>query len=175
LWGDDLVLAVWPGELQDQARNLYGSDRAAALLRFAEETTRWFAKPRPHLAFHTSAPRQRVYLTPTIGLDEYVQQWSGGDLEHVHAYSLAELRDDLWPWLLARGYASPADAHELPRFERSLGRRAVHLRPGVARGTHGRSPEPRNSTIAARSLRKSETRSPICSLPSASRHSRRDR
>lgn len=131
MWGDDLVIAVWPGELQDQARNLYGSDRAAALLRFAEETTRWFAEPRPHLAFHTSAPRQRVYLTPTIGLDEYVQQWSGGDLEHVHAYSLAELRDDLWPWLLARGYASPADAHELPRFERSLGRRAVHLRPGV--------------------------------------------
>jgi hypothetical protein len=33
----------------------------------------------------------------------------------VHACELGELREVLWPWLVARGYASPPDAARLPR------------------------------------------------------------
>jgi hypothetical protein len=47
------------------------------------------------------------------------------------AYPPSSLRTELWPWLLERGYASPHDANELLRFVRTVGRRPIHLRPGL--------------------------------------------
>lgn len=130
LWGDSLVLAVWPGELKDQARALYSTGRAAGLLDFVASSDDVEVAASPHLAFRLSDRRQRVYLTPTIDVTEYVRSWADENLDRV-AYPPSSLHDELWPWLLERGYASPADAEELPRFERALGRRAIHLRPGL--------------------------------------------
>ena len=128
------MLAVWPGELKAEARALYGTGRADALLRLAgaplPPTETWRATPRPHLGFYGASPPQRLYTAPALGLRAYVRAWQE-DLDRVHAYELGELRDLLWPWLVARGYASPPDAAQLPRFERLAGRRAIHLRPAI--------------------------------------------
>ena len=123
-----LVLAAWPGELKGEARALYGTGRADALVDLVGG--RWAGTPRPHLGFYGASPPQRLYTTAALDLDGYVRGWVE-DVDRVHAYSLAELHDVLGPWLVARGYASPADAAGLPRFERLAGRRAVHLRPAV--------------------------------------------
>ena len=134
LWGDTLVLAVWPGELKQQARELYGTDRAARLLDLvaagASGTSGWRAEPRPHLGFYGASRGQRLHLTTTRTLPEYVAGWSE-DLGRIHAYPPAALRGDVWPWLVDRGYAAPADADGLPRFERLLGRRQLHIRPAI--------------------------------------------
>jgi hypothetical protein len=122
----ELVLAVWPGELKAEARALYGTARADALLSLRG----WRATPRPHLGFYGASPPQRLYTTPALDLGAYVRGWQE-DLDRVHAYELAQLRDILWPWLVARGYASPEDAPRLPRFERLAGRRAIHLRAAI--------------------------------------------
>ena len=121
------MLAVWPGELKAEARALYGTGRAEALLALAGE---WDASPRPHLGFYGASPPQRLYTTPALGVRAYVHAWQD-DLDRVHAYELGELRELLWPWLVARGYASPGDAAGIPRFERLAGRRAIHLRPAI--------------------------------------------
>jgi HKD family nuclease len=67
LWGADLVLAVWPGELQGQARQLYESERAAALVELIETNVRWQAIPSPHLAFPNSPPRTTSLSQPNGG------------------------------------------------------------------------------------------------------------
>jgi HKD family nuclease len=132
VWGDRLVLAVWPAELKEQAHAFYGTGRAESLLVFLDQQDAWVASPTPHLGFHLSDRRQRLYLTPRVDLREYVRRWSHEDLDHAGGHPRATLRADLWPWLIERGYASTADADGLPRFERSLGRRShAHLRPGV--------------------------------------------
>jgi hypothetical protein len=127
-----IALAVWPAELKDQARSFYAEDRAAALLDFLACQDEWRAEPAPHLGFHLASRPQRLYTTPAIALEEYLRQWSGPDLAQAGGHPREALRGELWPWLVARGYASPGDAAELPRFERALGRRRqVHLRPAV--------------------------------------------
>jgi hypothetical protein len=125
-----VTLAIWPGELKAQAHAFYGTPRARALLELVA-TGDWHAEPRPHLGFYGASPPQRLYLTPRIGLEDYVAAWSGEDLERVHAYERPAVRRELLPWLVERGHGSPADLDELPRFERLLGRRAAHLRPAV--------------------------------------------
>lgn len=132
-----LVLAVWPGELKGEARALYGGDRAAALLALSG----WELTPRPHLGFYGASPPQRLYTTTALAPAAYVRAWQE-DLDRVHAYELGELRDVLFPWLVARGYASPHDRDGLPRFERLAGRRAIHLRPAI-RAVRSVTPEPR--------------------------------
>jgi hypothetical protein len=138
----ELVLAAWPGELKGEARALYGSDRAEALLALGGTggTGDWLLTPRPHLGFYGASPPQRLYTTTPLDAPVYVRGWQE-DLDRVHAYDLGELRDVLWPWLLGRGYASPSDAAGLPRFERLAGRRAIHLRPAI-RAERTVPPEP---------------------------------
>src|SRR4051812_40050317 len=58
--GEDLLLSVWPGELKPQALWLYAGGRAERLLTVAREGG-WQIAATPHLAFRTSAPRERVY------------------------------------------------------------------------------------------------------------------
>ncbi|HKP91432.1 MAG TPA: hypothetical protein VJT75_15815 [Thermoleophilaceae bacterium] len=121
-----LVLAAWPGELKAEAQALYGTDRASRLTSLRG----WHVTPRPHLGFYGASPPQRLYTTSALDVDAYVRSWRE-DVDRVHAYELGELRDVLWPWLVARGYASPRDAVRIPRFERLVGRRTIHLRPAV--------------------------------------------
>jgi hypothetical protein len=83
---------------------------------------------------------QRLYTTTALGPRGYVRAWQE-DLDRVHAYDVSELRDLLWPWLVARGYASTRDARALPRFERLAGRRSIHLRPAI-RAERPVAPEP---------------------------------
>jgi hypothetical protein len=132
----ELVLAVWPGELKGEARALYGSGRAEALLGLRD----WHLTPRPHLGFYGASPPQRLYTTTALDARAYVRGWQE-DLDRVHAYELGELRDLLWPWLVGRRYASPGDAAGLPRFERLVGRRAIHLRPAI-RAERAVAPDP---------------------------------
>ena len=127
---DTLTLAVWPGELKAQAQAFYAGDRAARLLELVADSP-WTAEPRPHLGFYGASPPQRLYLTPRLALDAYVEAWSSGDLDRVHYYPRARVRGELLPWLVERGHASPGDLDGLPRFEYLLGRRDAHLRPAV--------------------------------------------
>jgi hypothetical protein len=131
VWGAALVAAVWPAELKPQAHALYPTGRAAALLDAVEGSDDLMIEARPHLAFRWSDRDQRVYLRPTIGLREYVRSWADEDLARV-SYAPSQLRGELFPWLLKRGYASPRDEAKLPEFERVLGRRPIHLRPGLS-------------------------------------------
>jgi hypothetical protein len=156
-----LLLAVWPGELKGEARALYGTERADALLRLRE----WQLTPRPHLGFYGASPPQRLYTTTALDLAAYVRAWQE-DLDRVHAYELGELRDVLWPWLVARGYASPEDARGLPRFERLAGRRAIHLRPAVrAERTVVREPRAIRDALAGLLAALDEPPLPIASGP----------
>lgn len=129
--GNSLALLAWPAELKAQAHAFYGDDRPAGLLGLISGDSRWRAEPRPHLAFFHSSPDERLYLTPRLALEDYIARWARGDLDRVRAYRRAELRSDVWPWLVSRGHASPADADGLSEFESRLGRRDVHLRPAV--------------------------------------------
>src|SRR5262249_20110646 len=70
----------------------------------------------------------------TLSPFEYVARWAGEDADKIRAYNLDETREELWPWLLRRGYATPRDVAELgPFLERvKKANRDVHLRPGLA-------------------------------------------
>lgn len=128
--GGGIVAFTWPGELVPQARHLYDNTRAERLLAVARETG-WDADARPHLAFRNSHPRQRLYTNPTIGIDEYVRRWAGPDGRRIGAHEQSTIRHGLWPWLIARGYASAEDEQELEPFLSRLGKRPAHLRPGL--------------------------------------------
>jgi hypothetical protein len=60
---------------------------------------------------------------------QYVAQWTE-DLDWVGQYDVATLRDEVWPWLLGRGYARATD--DLDGFCQRLGNRPAFLRPGIA-------------------------------------------
>lgn len=128
--GGGVVAFTWPGELVPQARHLYDSGRAERLLGVAREAG-WEVDARPHLAFRNSQPRQRLYTNPTIEIDEYVRRWAGPDGRRVGAHDASTIRNGLWPWLIARGYASVEDEQELAPFLSRLGKRPAHLRPGL--------------------------------------------
>lgn len=133
--GGGIVVFTWPGELMGQAKRLYDGSRAPRLLTSAAEGG-WRVELRPHLAYWRSRPFERLYMhpRPTLAADEYVAAWAGADGQMLHSYTLEAVRDELWPWLLERGYATARDDVALEPF---LGRlkkanRDAHLRPGLA-------------------------------------------
>jgi hypothetical protein len=128
---DELVLHVWPGELKHQAEHLYAEDRALQLSRLAAPGSDWRVEPQPLLGYRNAPVRARVYLTCTLDAAAYARRWQGADWERVGAHHHNHLMSDLWPWLLARGYASPGDLQAVQTFTDSLGRRFAHLRPGM--------------------------------------------
>jgi hypothetical protein len=128
---DELVLHMWPGELKHQAEHLYAEDRALRLSRLAGPGRPWRVEPQPLLGYRNAPVRSRVYLTCTLGAVAYAQRWQGDDWERVGAHHSNHLMSDLWPWLLARGYASPGDLEAVDAFATSLGRRFAHLRPSM--------------------------------------------
>jgi hypothetical protein len=129
--GDDLVLHVWPGELKHQAEHLYAEDRALALSRLAVPGGPWRVEPQPLLGYRNAPVRSRVYLTCTLDAPAYARRWQGEDWERVGSHHHNHVMGKLWPWLLARGYASPRDLEPVQRFVDSLGRRFAHLRPAM--------------------------------------------
>jgi hypothetical protein len=70
-------------------------------------------------------------MNATLPVHDYVAQWSGPDWDHVAQHPAESIRDELWPWLRRRGYASEQDAAELEPFLRGLSGRPAHLRPGL--------------------------------------------
>jgi hypothetical protein len=126
-----LTLHLWPGELKPQAEQLYAAGRAERLSELHEDTGPWQVEPQPLLGFRNAPKRTRVYLTCTLDAATYARRWQGEDWSHVGAHHRDTVLPELWPWLLARGYASPPDAERLQPFMHSLGRRALHLRPSM--------------------------------------------
>jgi hypothetical protein len=131
LEGDELVLHVWPGELKPQAEHLYAADRAVALSRLAAPGGPWRVEPQPLLGYRNAPVRSRVYLTCTLAAATYARRWEGEDWEQVGAHHHNHVMGKLWPWLLARGYASQGDLEPVQAFVDSLGRRFAHLRPAM--------------------------------------------
>jgi O-acetyl-ADP-ribose deacetylase len=133
--GGGIAVFTWPGELQRQAQRLYDGGRAPRLLA-AAAADGWDVERRPHLAYWRSRPGERLYMHPAPNLTaaEYVARWAGEDADKIRGYDRDEVRAELWPWLLHRGYATSVDASELdPFLERvKKANRDVHLRPGLA-------------------------------------------
>jgi hypothetical protein len=128
--GERLILHLWPGELKPQAEQLYAGGRAERLCELLDEEG-WEVRPQPLLGFRNAPVRTRLYLTCELHPREYAQRWQGPDWKRVGAHHRNHLREDLWPWLLERGYASPADEKRIDPFLRALGRRFAHLRPSM--------------------------------------------
>jgi len=128
------VVFNWPAELLEQARYLYDGERGPRLLE-AAATGCWDVDVRPHLGFWLAPQSERLYMNPesTMTVEEYVARWAGADGEKVGGHHLEAVRDELWPWLLERGYATDEDTQHLePFLERVRKRnRDVHLRPGL--------------------------------------------
>jgi hypothetical protein len=128
---DQLVLHLWPGELKHQAERLYGEGRAVELSRLDRPGEPWRVEPQPLLGYRNAPIRSRVYLTCTLDAAAYAKRWQGEDWERVGAHHRNHILDGLWPWLLARGYASAGDLEPVETFVATLGRRFAHLRPGM--------------------------------------------
>jgi hypothetical protein len=127
-----LTLHLWPGELKRQAEHLYSVGHAESLCELLEiEGEDWQVQPQPLLGFRNAPVRTRVYLTCTLDPGEYARRWQGEDWKKVGAHHRNHIRDELWPWLIERGYASERDAARLEPFMHALGRRFAHLRPSI--------------------------------------------
>jgi hypothetical protein len=113
--GGNAVVALWPAELKEQAKYLYGQRLGRPMIAAARGRG-WTAAPSPHLAFRNSSARLRLYMAPTVDAAEYARRWEEGDLERVGAHSRADVRRDLWPWLKTRGYAAEEDDRVLEEW-----------------------------------------------------------
>jgi hypothetical protein len=136
---DRLTLHAWPGELKPQARRLYSAGHAERLCELPSDPItaagvyggEWRVEPQPILGFRNAPRRTRVYLTCRLDAGAYARRWQGKDWPQVGAHPRDRVETELWPWLLARGYASKEDTTRLEPFLRTLGRRAAHLRPSL--------------------------------------------
>jgi len=127
--GGSVIAGFWPAELKPQAQYLYSRDRGRALIQEARARG-WSVTPSPHLAFYTSPPHQRLYMTPDLAAEEYARRWEGPDGDMIGQHEREEVRQTVWPWLKERGYASDKHDDVLEEFLGILGRREAHLRPG---------------------------------------------
>jgi hypothetical protein len=124
-------VALWPGELKEQATYLYGQRLARPMIEVARANG-WTAAPSPHLAFRNSPAARRLYMAPEVDASEYAGRWEDRDLEWVGAHSAADVRRRLWPWLKSRGYAADADDEVLEEWlSERLGNRPALMRPGL--------------------------------------------
>jgi hypothetical protein len=130
--GGNAVVMLWPAELKEQAKYLYGARLGRPMITAARQRG-WTARPNPHLAFRNSSGPVRLYMAPPLDAAEYVRRWEEGDLERVGAHSRAEVLRDVWPWLKRRGYASDEDDEVLEEWLTTrLGNRSAFLRPGLS-------------------------------------------
>jgi hypothetical protein len=129
--GGNVVVALWPAELKEQAKYLYGGRLGRPMIAAARERG-WTAEPSPHLAFRNASPTVRLYMAPHLAAAEYARRWEEGDLERVGADARADVVRDLWPWLKSRGYATDSDDRVLEEWlDTRLGNRPALLRSGL--------------------------------------------
>jgi hypothetical protein len=128
--GGAIVVGLWPAELKRQAGYLYSDGRGKAMVAAARQLG-WDVRPSPHLAFFNSAPVLRLYMAPDLDAEVYAERWEGADGRLIGQHSAEDVRQQLWPWLKQRGYASAKDDEVLEQFLAVLGRRKAHLRPGM--------------------------------------------
>jgi hypothetical protein len=129
---ESLALCTWPAELKSQAEALYRTGRAQRLMGFmAEHPDAWHARPNVQLAFRNAPVAQRIFPHCHLEITEYVHRWSGNDFGQIGAHRFDHIRENLWPWLRERQYASPEDDQQLDAFLKRLGHRPAHLRPGI--------------------------------------------
>lgn len=129
---DRLTLHLWPGELKPQAEHLYSAGHAESLCELLDiEDEDWQVQPQPLLGFRNAPVRTRVYMTCALDPAEYVRRWQGEDWKKVGAHHRNHIPNELWPWLIERGYASERDTPRLESFMHALGRRFAHLRPSI--------------------------------------------
>ena len=129
--GGSVIAALWPAELKEQAKYLYGARLGRPLVAAARERG-WTAEAAPHLAFRNSMAQLRLYMAPPLDAAEYARRWEEGDLDRVGAHSRADVRRNLWPWLKRRGYATDDDDSVLEEWLATcLGNRPAFLRPGL--------------------------------------------
>jgi hypothetical protein len=129
--GGNVVVGLWPAELKEQAKYLYGQRLGRPMVAAARKRG-WTVEPSPHLAFRNASPTLRLYMAPHLDASEYANRWEEGDLERVGAHSRADVVRDLWPWFKSRGYATDSDDRVLEEWlEARLGNRPALLRPGL--------------------------------------------
>jgi hypothetical protein len=128
-----VVVGTWPAELAPQARYLYGNGLGSALVAAANERG-WIVEPSPHIAYRTSSPSRRLYMSPSIEPLDYVARWEDKDaLSRIGGnYTREAVEHELWPWLKRQGFADDSDDAELLRFlDRFLGDWPANMRPGL--------------------------------------------
>ena len=93
--GGNVVVALWPAELKEQAKYLYGRRLGRPMIAAARE--RELARPSraPHLAFRNASPTLRRAMAPHVDAAEYARRWEEGDLERVGAHAREDVRDKL--------------------------------------------------------------------------------
>ena len=131
--GGNVVVGLWPAELKEQAKYLYGRRLGRPMVAAARERG-WTAEPSPHLAFRNASPTVRLYMAPHVDAAEYARRWEEGDLERVGAHAREDVRDKLWPWLKS-GSIAPArsswscfsSASARPTASRLIGSSAITL------------------------------------------------
>jgi hypothetical protein len=129
--GGNVVVGLWPAELKEQAKYLYGQRLGLPMIAVARKRG-WTAEPSPHLAFRNASPTVRLYMAPHLDAAEYARRWEDGDLERVGAHVREDVRGELWPWLKRRGYATDGDDSVLEEWlDTRLGNRPALLRPGL--------------------------------------------
>lgn len=92
--GGNVVAALWPAELKEQAVYLYGNGLGTSTTAHARERG-WSAEPGPHLAFRNSASHRRLYMAPQVDALEYARRWEEEDLHRVGAHSRAQVREEV--------------------------------------------------------------------------------
>ena len=127
----DVRLSIWPAELKDQAAAFYGSpEKVDATLELCR-TTRWDGQPNGHLSYWLADRGRRWYFCGgRLPLGAYLSQWID-DLDRVRGYARDQVLEEIWPWLVERGYAGGVlDRHRLEAFL-DHARPEVHLRPSL--------------------------------------------
>jgi hypothetical protein len=125
----ELWLEMWPGESNQQAYHLYSDGRAQRVADLHGQDG-WQVIANACLSFRNAHWTNRLYLDAwDLPIAKYVAQWSE-DMDWIVQYDVNTLRDEVWPWLLSRGYAKATD--DLDGFCARLGNRPAYLRPGIA-------------------------------------------
>lgn len=128
--GAEAIVGLWPCEMLRHARPLYESRRGTRLVA-AAIAAGWDVRSNLHLGFRNAPPSRRLYLNPLVSPEEYARRWEVEDYEMIRQFDLASITDELWPWLIERGYVTSRDGVKLEQFLDVLGNRPAHLRPGL--------------------------------------------
>ena len=130
--GGNVVVALWPAELKEQAKYLYGRRLGRPMIAAARERELDRPSRAPHLAFRNTSPTLRLSMAPHVDAagtpgGGRKGTWSGSERTPARTSATS-----CWPWLKSRGYATDSDDSVLEEWlDTRLGNRPALLRPGV--------------------------------------------